>query len=35
MDPAVAAAVDNGTVESLEHNYLDGVADQIIAKDNA
>ncbi len=33
MDPAMAEAMDQGAVESMEHNYLDVVADEIIAKD--
>ena len=35
MDPKVAAAVDAGTVETLEPNYLLGVADQIVAAEQA
>lgn len=31
MDPAMATAMDQGTVESLEKNYLEPVADAILA----
>ena len=29
IDPALAAAVDSGKIEFMEHNYLDDVADTI------
>ena len=31
MDPAMAAAMDEGTMENLDHNYLEPVADAILA----
>ena len=34
MDPAMATAMDQGAVESLEKNYLEPVADAILAHEN-
>lgn len=31
MDPAMAAAMDQGAMETMEHNYLEPVADAILA----
>ena len=31
MDPAMAAAMDEGTMDNLDHNYLEPVADAILA----
>lgn len=34
MDPAMAQAMDQGAVETIEKNYLEGVADAIVARDS-
>ena len=31
MDPAMAAAMDQGAMETMEHNYLEPVADAILS----
>ena len=33
IDPAMAEAMDKGAVESMEPNYLDAVADAVVARD--
>ena len=34
MDPAMAAAMDQGAMETMEHNYLEPVADAILAHEH-